>query len=204
MQSGNRRWRLWLLVVVVSGLFFSLRPCSVFACSCAPPGTPLQELNRSGAVFAGKVVAIDAPSGMPILISSFPFIDFLSSSAEPVSVTFDVLDVWKGPPQRRLVVTTPRDSASCGYSFQMGETYLVYASEQDGGLTTYLCSRTNSINQARSDLAALDPGTAPTLDGPSRPSPNTGLLIALGGVIILLAGLALLFVVRKRRSARAL
>jgi hypothetical protein len=204
MRLHNQQWRLWLIAVAVgNGLFFSSRPCPVFACSCAPPGTPIQELNRSGAVFAGKVVAIDAPSNLPILTTSFPFINFLSSSADPVSVTFDVSDVWKGPAYRQLVVTTVRDSASCGYPFQVGETYLVYATEQGAELTTNLCSRTNSISQAQSDLVALGPGTAPTLDSAPQRSPINSLLLALGGVSIVLTGLILLLL-RKRRPAQEL
>jgi hypothetical protein len=168
------------------------------------PGTPIAELNRSGAVFAGKVVAIDAPSGLPTLTRSFPFIDFQSSSADPVSVTFDVSDVWKGPAYRRMVLTTSRESASCGYPFQLGETYLVYAADRGDGLTTHLCSRTNSISQAQPDLVALGPGAAPTLDGVAQPRPSNSWLLALGGVGILLAGLASLFLARKRRPARGM
>jgi hypothetical protein len=199
MRLHNQQWRLWLVVVVVgSALFFSLQPCAVFACSCLQPGTPIAELNRSDAVFAGTVVAIDGPSGLPTLTTSFPFIAFQNSSADPVSVTFDVSDVWKGPAYRQISLVTPRDSASCGYSFQIGETYLVYATNQGAELTTNLCSRTNSISQAQSDLAALGPGTAPTLDSAPPSSPSTSLPIVLGGASIVLAGLALLFLVRRR------
>jgi hypothetical protein len=199
MRLHNQQWRLWLSVVVVgSALFFSLPPCTVFACSCLQPGTPIAELNRSDAVFAGTVVAIDGPSGVPTLTTSFPFIVFQNSSADPVSVTFDVSDVWKGPAYRQISVATSGDSASCGYSFQIGETYLVYAMGQGAELTTSLCSRTSSLSQAQSDLAALGPGTAPTLDNAPPPSPSTSLPIVLGGASIVLAGLALLFLVRRR------
>jgi LPXTG-motif cell wall-anchored protein len=201
MRLHKQQWRLWLIAVVMgSGLFFSLRPCTAFACSCLQPGTPTNELNQSSAVFAGKVVAIDTPSSLPTLTTSFPFIVFQSSSADPVSVIFDVSDVWKGPAYRRLVVMTPRESASCRFAFQIGESYLVYATEQGAELTTNLCSRTSSLSQAQPDLVALGPGTAPTLDGVPQPSPSNSLLLALGGVSILLAGLAVLFLVRKRRS----
>lgn len=204
MRLYNQQWRLWLIAMVLgSVLFFSLRPRTVFACSCIQPDTPTAELNRSDAVFAGKVLAIDAPSGLPSFTTSFPFINFQYSSADPVSVTFDVSDVWKGPAYRRINVTTLRDSASCGYPFQAGETYLVYATNRGAELTAGLCSRTSGIGQAQADMVELGQGTAPTLDSPQQPSANNGLLIALGGAGILLVGIAVLFVRRKRLAQRA-
>jgi hypothetical protein len=202
MGSHIRRWCLWLFFTVVSiGLLFSLRPCPAFACSCPPLGTPIEALNRSAAVFVGTVVAIEAPSGTPTLTQEFPFIDFLVSSGDPVHVMFEVSDVWKGPAYRRMVVTTAHDSSSCGYPFHSGEAYLVYASDQGAGLTTYLCSRTTSLVQAQADLVALGSGRPPTLDAlPSqRPSDGGGFLI--GGLGLLMVVVLLLVVWKRQRIA---
>ena len=199
MRSHNRPWYRWLLVIVMSSaIVVGLRPCPVFACSCVRPGTPAQELNRSSTVFAGVVIEIDEPPARPAFTTSFPFLTFLISSGDPVRVTFDVSAVWKGPAYRQLAVTTPRWSASCGYPFQRGMTYLVYASDQDGELTTYLCSRTNTLAQAQADLTDLGSGAAPTLDqAPVQGRLGEIFLAAgcLGVPLMILAG----FVVVRRR-----
>ncbi len=57
----------------------------------------------------------------------------------------EFLDVW-----------TP--FGDCGYSFQVGETYLVYASEEDEGSNEYAtgsCTRTRRLSDAGEDLAYL-------------------------------------------------
>ena len=57
----------------------------------------------------------------------------------------DVLDVW-----------TP--FGDCGYDFQAGETYLVYANSDEGSansLSTDVCTRTRRLSDAGEDLAYL-------------------------------------------------
>jgi hypothetical protein len=56
----------------------------------------------------------------------------------------DVLDVW----------TT---SGDCGYDFQIGETYLVYANDNEGAdyFFTSTCMRTRRLSEAGEDLAYL-------------------------------------------------
>lgn len=71
----------------------------VSACSCAPLPSPQESLEKSTAVFAGKVTGIDIPNRIII------------SSADPVSVTFNVSEIWKGPDYKTLVVTTAREEA---------------------------------------------------------------------------------------------
>ena len=190
-----------ILLALVASVLVADPPC-VFACSCVPPGAPREELTRSAAVFAGKVVRLDVPGGAVI------------SSADPVKVTFQVAQVWKGPVAPTLVITTPRDSASCGVGFEQGGEYLVYASGDPNALTAILCSRTQQLSTAQADLAALGTGQQPA-GTPQTPSelPDTGTdgtageiapgLVAslvLGGV-----GLGLLFAATRttrKRSAR--
>ena len=199
MRFHNRSWRRWLLVLVICGaIVVGLRPCPAFACSCLPPGTPAQELNRSSTVFAGVVMGIDEPPARPAFTTTFPFLTFLVSSGDPVRVTFDVSAVWKGPAYRQLVVTTARWSASCGYPFQRGMNYLVYASDQDGELTTYLCSRTNTLAQAQADLADLGSGAAPTLDQAPAQGRLGQIFLVVGCLSVPLMIVAGFVVVRRR------
>jgi hypothetical protein len=79
-------------------------------------------------------------------------------------------------------------------------TYLVYASDQDGELATYLCSRTNTLAQAQADLADLGPGAAPNLDrAPAQGQLGRALLVVgcLSVPLMILAGFMLL----RRRSS---
>jgi hypothetical protein len=62
---------------------------------------------------------------------------------------------WKKARCGTVVVQTPSDSAMCGFGFEVGKSYLIYADMQKGKLSTNLCSRTRTIEEAGEDLAAL-------------------------------------------------
>jgi hypothetical protein len=121
----------------------------VYACSCLPPGAPLDEMASATAVFAGRVMNIEVAGGEAI------------SPDDAVTVTFGVSRLWKGPEESVVTVTTPRDSASCGIDFQNGQEYLVYATGSQAELSTNLCSRTASLADAGADLEALGDGRSP-------------------------------------------
>lgn len=112
----------------------------VYACSCATSPELEEQLDGRSTVFAGKVSSIDTVSRG----------DGLVSSADPVIVTFEVSKVWKGSLEKETVVRTVRDEASCGYTFSLGNSYLVFADEEDGVIRTGLCSGTQPLNAANS------------------------------------------------------
>ena len=110
----------------------------VSACSCMAPGAPLEELNKSDAVFVGKVI------------------DIKSSSTEK-EITFERTRIWKGPESVQLTIATGTDSASCGYGFEKDKEYLVYASLSEGKYYTGLCSLTKPLFLAvQEDIPILD------------------------------------------------
>lgn len=82
----------------------------------------------------------------------------ITSSADPVQVTFRVYTVWKGPRSDTLTITTARSSVSCGYEFEIGHEYLVYTHGERDDLKASLCSRTKPLAIAGGDLAALGKG----------------------------------------------
>lgn len=53
-------------------------------------------------------------------------------------------------------------SAMCGYFFQEGQEYLVYASAEGAQLKTGSCSGTKRLSDARADLAVLGEGETPS------------------------------------------
>lgn len=191
----------WIVLVAVAAALFVANPRCAYACSCLPPGPPRDALATSDAVFAGKVVKLSAPLGDAV------------NSVDPVSVTFEVSQSWKGAPAQTVVVKTASSSASCGFNFEQGREYLVYAETADGELQAGLCSRTQALATAAEDLAALGTGQAPATGaatgGSQTPSqlPDTGAeqpdltlawyMLAATGVVGLGAGL----MVRARRRA---
>ncbi|HEY9604053.1 MAG TPA: DUF6174 domain-containing protein [Allocoleopsis sp.] len=133
-------------ILLLGTSLFLLGANAVMACKCAPT-TPQQSLERSNAVFSGKVIEIDKSS----------------NPSESNRVTFEVSKTWKGTNQKKLTITTSSSSASCGYSFEAGKEYLVYASSQDNKLQTGSCSGTKALSDARADLAVLGQGKTPTV-----------------------------------------
>lgn len=135
-----------------AGMAFSLINAvpNAAACSCIMPESPQQTLQKSAAVFTGRVTGmtgeVDGPLG------------FGGSSADPVIVSFDVSRAWKGITENRVEIITAQSSASCGYRFEKGKEYLVYAYESEGKLSTGLCSRNALLADAAGDLNALGAG----------------------------------------------
>lgn len=145
-----------ILLLATSLLVLSAN--SANACTCAPT-TPKQSFESSSAVFSGGVIDVvgqETGSNEPV------------SSNEPVKVIFEVSKVWKGKVEQQLVVTTPASEASCGYSFQEGEEYLVYAYAQEAELQTNLCSGTKPLSEAQADLAVLGEGETPTAESSGK------------------------------------
>jgi hypothetical protein len=137
-----------LASVILMGLsLLVLLPDCASACSCALLDSKKQvewALSHPGAVFSGEVVKIDRPSS-------------IKSSSAPETVTFRVSESWKGPEKASLEVRTPVSGMSCGYPFEEGQDYLVYAyGKQD--LKVDLCSGTKSLSKAGAELALLGNG----------------------------------------------
>lgn len=106
----------------------------VHACRCLPPGEPKYEIEHSAAVFSGKVIGMKKIPGML------------------QQVTFKVFKTWKGPKKKQIVVTTTTDPAGCGFEFEKGKKYLVYASAEVKRLQVSLCSRTLPLEMADDDI----------------------------------------------------
>jgi hypothetical protein len=79
--------------------------------------------------------------------------------------------MFRGSLGKSAVLTT---GGMCGYAFQVGETYFVYAHQSQGGLTSTICSRTRPLRDAADDLAyarslsALVPGAPARVSGTVR------------------------------------
>ncbi len=189
-----KKWLIvWLIVIIISINWLIKAPPAVYACSCMPPAPPQEALAEATAVFAGQVMAVEVSEG-PV-----------NSSADPVQATFDVSQVWKGDITKSVTLTTPRESASCGFNFEVGREYIVYAWDDGDGLSTNLCSRTAELAPDLEDLDALGPGAAPVeaAGGQIAYGLNIPSWVIYGLLLLVATGIAIaLIIFYRRRRAR--
>ena len=165
---------LLVLALVVGVFWFLGNPGLVHACSCVQPGTPSEELEKFSAVFAGKVISIQH--------SYDPNAGF-ASPGDHTTVGFEVGAVWKGNVHEDMYITTPPTGGTCGFAFDEGEEYIVYAHDSasaEGGYTVGICSRTALLSKAQEDIDALGDGQAP-LAGTGGPAPKHPQVLVLDG-----------------------
>ncbi|HWZ96634.1 MAG TPA: hypothetical protein VN025_02645 [Candidatus Dormibacteraeota bacterium] len=154
--------RIALLLMILAALL--VIPAPSIACSCVPPlpefKTPLKlaELaaEHADAVFEGTVSraelkwnAIEAQVG-----------DLVSASMEQdyphMLVSFDAPRFYRGKQPASVQVRTGLGGGDCGYRFEVGKRYLVYAySNTAGELATGICSDTALIEDSEINLQFL-------------------------------------------------
>jgi hypothetical protein len=167
------------LVLTVLGVVFLYPECA-YACSCGAVSTQ-RLLSSSDAVFSGQVTAIEK-----------------GAAIRTTTATLRVSEVWKGPERATLEVSTPSDEAACGYTFEEGKKYLVYAyGKQD--LKVDACGGTVPLSYANEDLAFLGNGEK-LKDGGDALTDTSGVVPARA--VVGLAGLAMAasFLVMVRRA----
>src|SRR5262245_1837235 len=139
-------------LAVVLGLLFLLPDRYAAACSCPRSGPACQGYFQVDAVFAGTVTSISevpAPDAPPLRPNEFRI-------PRSVRVDLTISNVFRGSIRGATVsVTTAGSGPACGYTFKVGEQYLVYAYRpKDGsGLAVSVCSRTRPLANAAEDLA---------------------------------------------------
>ncbi|MCI0700094.1 MAG: hypothetical protein L0241_03290, partial [Planctomycetia bacterium] len=70
---------------------------------------------------------------------------------------FTVVKGWKGADSERIVVVSGIGTGDCGYPFEVGQTYLVYASlSSTDELSTNICTRTGSLPMRVDDVGELE------------------------------------------------
>ena len=191
------------LALLVGVLWFLGNPVQVYACKCAQPGTPSEELEKFSAVFAGRVVSVQ---------HSFDPDAASVSPEDRTTVGFEVSAVWKGTVHGEMFITTPPTGGSCGYTFIEREEYIVYGHDSnygDGGYTVGICSRTVLLGQAQADIDELGAGRAP-LDGAGGPVPEQPrdagidwawtIVVAVAAAVIAAGGTAGYVHVRRRQA----
>lgn len=133
---------IYILLTLAIFVFASAE--SSYACSCITSPAPVKEqvkgaFSNSSAIISGEVIEIkESPADKNSLM-----------------VRFKVAQSWKGVDQPEITIKTARDGAMCGYSFAVGQKYLVYAYGAGDALSTDNCSRTATLGK-KSDAKYLD------------------------------------------------
>jgi hypothetical protein len=96
-------------------------------------------VKQADAVFVGEVASSEPVDGRQ------RFTGIMSDGL--VSYSFAVEEVVAGDVGSGVEVISHSSSATCGFPFKEGDRYVVFADERDGRLETYLCSRTEPINE---------------------------------------------------------
>ena len=148
------------------------------ACSCALQRSPRIARDASVAVFSGRVVALfnqlvrpldTTPSGIERRDAD---VAYWFKAPKRLRVTIEVSEVWKGDVTANTEVYTASECCVCGFPFELGKEYLIYAYRGSSGqLAVSLCSRTRALSDAAEDIAALGPGAAPVAAGDSAARP---------------------------------
>jgi hypothetical protein len=141
-------------------------PNAAIACSCAAnladgmphPHTVRQwdeayvagyDRSKSATIFEGTVEKQEIVSSPP-MSGPFGYMHRL--------VTIRALRVYRGPSEERFVVRTGMGGGDCGFDFETGEQYLVFA-ERDGNesadLSTNHCSQTGPLQDSGPMLRVL-------------------------------------------------
>lgn len=170
MHRSSNEFSMLIVLLALSLILFVAAEAQ--ACSCRAPDPPKDEFERTDAVFTGVVVSIKDTG------------DFQKV------VKLRLLTVWKGPAVFVVEVLTGRDGVSCGFYFEVGTAYVIYAHQSDEGqLSTNICTRTNSTENAAEDLAfleGLEPIFVPDDSGCCGGPLSAGDAIVAGGFFIFL------------------
>jgi hypothetical protein len=158
------------------------------ACSCAQV-TSEEAADNATIVFVGVVRDVDVPLRI-----------FGGSSADPVTVEFDVSEVHKGQVPARMSLTTALDGASCGYPFQEGGRYLVFASDYGSGMTTSLCAGNRDL---ATETDPFPTGTLPLPVPPAKTGPVPILAVVGAGAVLAIAVVLVRHAAIRRAQARS-
>ncbi|MGI5269443.1 hypothetical protein ACQEUU_09855 [Nonomuraea sp. CA-218870] len=145
--------RVLVVLALVAG-FLVAGGGTAHACKCVPR-EPAERLREADVVLTATATAVRVDE---------PMLD-----GGRVTATLRADRVLKGPARAEFEVVTRADGAACGFAFTEGTRYLVYARDEDEGLSTSLCSGNEVLEpgeEARTPPAA---GAAPRVSQPAEP-----------------------------------
>lgn len=137
----------YLVVVMAVVGWLTVTSLAVQACSCFQVGTPCESYGTASAVFVGTAVSVRTVE-RPKTENEDPWYDRRVFK-------FSVEQSYLGVDGTEVEIFTGMGGGDCGYSFKIGERYLVYAHGYQNRLSTSICARTRPFASATEDLAFL-------------------------------------------------
>ena len=155
--------RPWLLRLAAIALLIGLPATAnserALACSCGDFGSPVEELHRATAVFAGRVVSIEFEEP--------------ENAFSPFVAELEVSYVWSGRLHSTRFIRTTQ-GPTCGMYLETGEEYLVYGYGDDDEPGTVLsagsCSWSGQLGHLQRAIELLGEGLPPVagMAGPQQ------------------------------------
>jgi hypothetical protein len=155
--NAKKRRSTVLAPLVATAMMLAAAAPTALACMCLEPPSPTQALEQADAVFSGRCVEVE-----PVQLET-PY-----GKLPKVRAVLEVKAVWKGlgvgageetgdaMEPRTIEVWTGSGGGDCGFAFEKGKTYLIYARvSSDAELTTDICTRSGEAELVARDVAAL-------------------------------------------------
>jgi hypothetical protein len=131
------------LLATLAVLGPSSETCPPAVCSCVSLGPVSEARARGETIFEGRVLQMRDST---IWRAEGPRLKHVSRKWR--AVTLEVRRVWNGAPGDTVRVLTGTGGGDCGYPFEEGEEYVVFADRFDGFLVSSICSHTTDVKQA--------------------------------------------------------
>jgi hypothetical protein len=124
-----------------------------FGCSCAGPNPVCSAYWNTDTLLLGHVVQIEHVYDQPPEEKDVNGKKMTIIGPGQYLIHFDVAKVYRGANTRQVVVIRTADQGSaCGYAFEQGHDYLVYAyAGSNGDLGTNHCTRTHEVVSRQDD-----------------------------------------------------
>jgi hypothetical protein len=138
--------KIYLLILI-----FTFPFTKTFACSCIETNESLSKKVEKAFIQADLII-----SGTVIGTKKFNNGKYMFSG-NPIIYEFEITKTIKGKVKKEIIeIASAESDASCGYSFEMGKSYLVYArksnefsskTKNEFDYTTSLCDRNQKIRK---------------------------------------------------------
>lgn len=145
MKTLKQALSICLAIVIIS-----LAASEALACSCRQKSSVCNAFGDAAAVFVGKVVEGNSVERMS---------DMVKAGTKDLMFTFKVSRAFLGAQMDQTVkVHTGFGFGDCGFPFEKGEEYIVYAYQSGDTkvLSTGICTRTTHISRAQDDIDGLE------------------------------------------------
>lgn len=120
-------------------------PLHASACDCYIPENALEALEKSDAVFTGKVKKIKK---------------VLQQGSTYDAVLIEVGETWKGVDESQVIIYT--EWSSCQFEFESGQQYLLYAYKVGEQYHVINCGRSTTVAKGAEDIKLLGGGKQPS------------------------------------------